>query len=281
MITPVSPSRWILLFAALLAVAATGGILAMLSSGVPVQRPVSNAAALGIGLLIAMTFVRLRMTQATAGWLLTAAVLLLASTLLTPGIDGVHRWLSLGPVTITVASIGIPVAIVLLGRAQMPLPSLLSAIAAVLAILVAQPDASQATAFAVGSAILLAQPGWRSLPVLLILAATAALAWTRPDPLAPVPEVEGIFTLVWTVSPLLALVAALSLAAAAALPAIATRHGTDKRTGLALSACLAVACLAPALGAFPVPVVGYGMGFPIGFLLAFGMLLAPQPDQKP
>lgn len=281
MITPFSPSRWTLLFAALLAVAATGGMIAMLASAVPAQRAISNIAALGIGLFIAIAVVRLRMTQATIGWLLAATILLLAATLATPGIDGVHRWLSLGPVTITIASIGVPVAIVLLGRAQLPLPVRLAAMAAIWAILVAQPDASQATAFAAGSAIMLARPGWRSLTVLLALAATVGIAWARPDPLAPVPEVEGIFTLAWTVSPLLALVAALSLAAAAALPAIATRHGTDKRTGLALFACLAIACLAPALGAFPVPVVGYGMGFPIGFLLAFGLLLAPQPDQKP
>jgi hypothetical protein len=48
----------------------------------------------------------------------------------------------------------------------------------------------------------------------------AAISWCRPDPLQPVAEVEGIFPLALSVSPLLASAAALALAVASLSPLV-------------------------------------------------------------
>ena len=72
------------------------------------------------------------------------------------------------------------------------------------ALLYLQPDASQATAFAL--AICLHQP--LAIPF-------AVLAWTRPDPLLPVPEVEGIIALAHSQSHLRSTIAIAVLSATA------------------------------------------------------------------
>lgn len=274
-----SPRRWLLLFASLLALAAGCGMATIIASGVPVLRPVLNGLALAIGLTIALLVVRYRLATASIYGAIVTALLLLGATLVSPGLQDVHRWLTIGPLTINAASLAVPVIIALLGRLNAGSALTLTTCLATLAVLIAQPDASQTTAFAAGSAILLSRHGWRSLPLLVPLAAAAIAVWLRPDPLAPVPEVEGIVALMWAISPALALSGALALGSASLLPAIATRNSADRRTGLALSAYFATACLAPAVGAFPVPIMGHGMGFPIGFLLATALLLAPRPDQ--
>lgn len=73
-----------------------------------------------------------------------------------------------------------------------------------MALLYLQPDASQSTAFAL--AIGLQQP---------LTLAIAALAWTRPDPLLPVPEVEGIIALAHSQSHLRSTIAIAVLSATA------------------------------------------------------------------
>src|SRR4051812_37400414 len=83
--------------------------------------------------------------------------------------------------------------------------------------------------------------------------------WTRPDPLAPVPEVEEVLKLAAQVSPGLAALAILSLGLAAAAPVLASgrrRPAAVRLAGWALAALLFFWNVAPALGAFPQPLVG-------------------------
>lgn len=195
----------------------------------------------------------------------------LAATLFTAGQQGVRRWVDLGPLHINVAMVLLPaaaVALAVLARARpWPfLPALLT-----LALLVAQPDASQATAWA---AVLLILPAaalrgrWQGL----VLGAAAGLgvvaAWRRPDPLQPVPEVEGVLTMAFAQSTLMGVAAAVLLAAAVAAPALAVR----RIPALALSLCLAVSAAAPLIGAFPVPLVGVGPSPILGAWLGVGVL---------
>ncbi len=270
-----APLRWLLLFVALLAAAVACGAMAMVDAGVPVQRPLLNAAALLVGSILALPILRRGPSPRAAHWALACALLLLAATLLHHGIDGVHRWLPLGPFTVNIASLLVPAMVVLLARGGGAQADI-AIIATTLAILVAQPDASQATAFAAGVAVLLRGSERRYAWLLtLFLALGAAAAWFRPDPLVPVAEVELIFALMWKSWPALAVIAGLCLAAATSVPALAVRGTAGAHGGLALSATLALNCLAPAVGDFPVPVVGYGMGFALGFPLALALLLAP------
>lgn len=74
------------------------------------------------------------------------------------------------------------------------------------------------------------------------------------------------FGIVWGI----AAVASLLLLPA---PFFAVRQGDDARLALALSVYVAVTILVTALGAFPVPVLGYGASPIIGYFLAVGLAL--------
>jgi hypothetical protein len=145
------------------------------------------------------------------------------------------------------------------------------------AILLAQPDASQLTSFALAAFILVVRSGvasaWKAFALLVAVVFTIA-GWMRPDPLEPVAEVEQIFTMCAAVSPVLALIGGLALAAAAVAPLMflsATGHAT-RDGAVALSAYFVAVSVSPFCGWFPVPLVGLGMSFPIGWWLGIGLL---------
>ena len=103
-----------------------------------------------------------------------------------------------------------------------------------------------------------------------------AAAWLRPDPLAPVPEVEGIIRLAWTMSPLVGLLAGVTLGATALTPMLAARPGgaISSSAPMMLVAYFLLSAIMPAAGAYPVPLVGMGMSPILGFWLAAGLLAA-------
>jgi cell division protein FtsW (lipid II flippase) len=225
----------------------------------------------------AAAFVVARRPAALPAFLL-AAPAVLAATLLNAPVEGVHRWIDVGPLHINAAAALLPAAIVALAALSDQRWSWMAA-AVILGLLVLQPDASQATAWGAGMLVVLASsraPGAIRAggAAATVLAVTAA--WLRPDPLAPVPEVEEIIGLAWTWSPLAAGVAVALLAATVLWPlriAIADHRGS-KTAALALATCCVATALAPALGAFPVPLVGIGMSSILGFWLGAGALAA-------
>lgn len=221
------------------------------------------------------------------GWAPGAAgaLALLAATFFTPGIEGVHRWVGAGPVRLHAGAIALPVLILALGGALRgrgegpggwPVPLLGGA---ALALLAQQPDAAQATAFGGALFVLLLHgrlPGRVAAVALPGLAACIGWAWTRPDPLRPVRHVEGIvgvaaqFGAPW----LLASVVSLILLP---LPFLLARreNAADSPRALALTVYFAVLCAAPWLGAFPVPLLGFGLSPVVGYFVALGWLLVP------
>jgi hypothetical protein len=216
-------------------------------------------------------------TPRLSGILLIAPAAL-ATTLLNLGQEGVHRWIDVGPVHVNAAATLLPAAVVALATAGDRCWAWLAA-AAMLGLLVLQPDASQAAALGAGMIVVLASLRAPALVRAGGAAATvlaAAAAWMRPDSLAPVPEVEGIIGLAWASSPVVAAVAVALLAATALLPlGLADRSRPfTSAPALALAACCAVQALAPAFGAFPVPLVGMGMSPVLGFWLGAGALAA-------
>jgi hypothetical protein len=187
----------------------------------------------------------------------------------------VHRWLELGAVQLNAAALMLPLAIAafLRERAMLAAPGF-ALIAVVLAL---QPDISQLAGFSLAAVILAsARFGWKGAATALIIAAGAiALCLSRPDPLEPVAHVEGIFALAWAQSPNLALAMGAGLAATALSPLLLWNTGRIRWAGLALAAYFAVTALAPAFGAYPVPLAGYGLSFVIGWPLAAFALASP------
>ena len=199
-------------------------------------------------------------------WLAPVAAIIIALSLIGPDQQGVHRWLDLGPVQLNAAALVLPAAIVAFVRtpAVVAIPSF----AIIGGLLAWQPDISQLAAFALATTLLCAARfGWKGAALALLLSAAAiALCLSRPAPLAPVPHVEGIFTLAWTQSPVLAIAMAVSLALVALSPLLLRKSAP---AALALTAYFAATSLAFLLGAYPAPLAGYGLSFVIGWWLGF------------
>jgi hypothetical protein len=225
-----------------------------------------NAAAWVVGGALAYLLARMRPAPLLHVVLVATPVALLVS-LLSTGQSGVHRWIHLGPLHWNAALLFLPAAIVALTAAmERGWRWTWWAVMAIAVALCVQPDASQATAFAAAIAAVSLPGRGRLLTALLV--ALAAFAWTRPDPLLPVPEVEGIVALAVGISGGVAALCVASLVAMAASPLM--EAGTAAR---ALSVYFAVCVLMPMCGAYPVPLTGMGMSPILGFWVGIGTLL--------
>jgi hypothetical protein len=215
-----------------------------------------------------------------------ALVVAVAATLVAPGIDGVHRWLPLGPLRINVSAALTPWLICAVADGEgARWRATVAALFAVGAVHLAQPDAAQATALACGAMPpLVGAPGRhrraavtaRSLLVVLVLLAIAA--WLRPDPLPALPHVEQVLALALGRGPLWTTVAVLSVAALFAPLLVAWRGGGRSRLVGAIAALYLAGQLgATFIGNYPVPVLGAGAGPVLGWwALATSCQLAAQ-----
>ena len=269
--------RTLLLFAvaSLAAVAAGAGTLAV--AGLPSGSWLRNPIAWGVGALLGgCVFVGGR-----SSWVRSAALLIapvgLAATLLAKPVEGVHRWIDLGPLHVNVAAVLLPAAIVAAGLLGITSRLALVAMPAVAILLLFQPDASQAIGFAVAGGLLLVHsraPAAIRASLGAAFVAGALLTCLRANPLQPVREVEEIFGLAREVAPALAALGALALAATAAVPLWLARGRHTDDAAIALCGYFIVTELAPFVGAYPVPLVGLGMSFPIGWWLGVALLCA-------
>lgn len=189
--------------------------------------------------------------------------------------SGPERWIPLGPLSLYVAPVLLPAFLVTCSTCVCRKEGLkrmaLIAIVCASVLLALQPDGSQALALLMGAAVVIARARDRSpsAVVALILAALATVwAFTRPDPLEPVPYVEGVFELALGYS-LTAGVAV--IASAAALIASLHLSSSNEICGLsAVAAYYAVLYACSVSGLTPAPLIGYGAGPWLGFGLALG-----------
>lgn len=255
------------------------GALVMRQHGVPSSQWGLNLIGGVIGAAICALFLarsRTAMSRsaATIGACVAAGVL--AATFAMAGSMGVHRWIAVGPLNLHAGAVCLPFLIVALGTldafgGKMRWPPLLLAIAAA-ALLLLQPDAAQATAFAGATFTLLignrqrARAAWAAA---LLIALLAAWTWTRPDPLSPVPYVEGIVGLARQSGPawLVASIVALAL-----LPLPFLVSPGQSAVARALGVYLGICILTPFFGSFPVPMLGFGLSPIVGYYIALAHL---------
>ncbi len=174
------------------------GALVMAGADLPAATSRSNVAAMLLGLLIAgVAWARRGVaTQACVPlrWVIAVGLALLGATLLSPGTEGVHRWVPLGPLRLHAGALLLPPLLVVLGGARWVV-SVVAAFTALLVLLL-QPDAAQAGSFCAGwIAPALARRGRGAPGVMLASLAIAGASLIRSDPLGPVPHVEGILGL--------------------------------------------------------------------------------------
>lgn len=282
-----SPRRAVLLFLLAPVPALLSGVLVMRASGVPAGLWGQNVAAWAAGVLLCLAVRRPPTSPGRGRWAAVVAVLTLAAlaaTLLDPGVQGVHRWVKLGPVRLHAAAVLLPLllaALATLARVRGWWAST-GVAAGVTLMLLWQPDAAQATAFAAGAVVLLLPGAGGRLPRLaglMPLPLLAVLAWLRRDPVAPVPHVEGIVGLAAGLGAGWGVAAAASLALLP-VPFLLAGRDAGSRVGIALGTYVAVTLLAPLAGSFPVPVMGYGVAPVLGYLLGVaGLLRAAAPRE--
>ncbi|MBM7113775.1 hypothetical protein I3V78_09480 [Archangium primigenium] len=253
-----------------------GGLVAA-AHGVPLSLGVRNAGAWLVGALLAALLAR--HASGRGAWLLLPlAVFGVGATFLDSGLSGVHRWVGLGPVRLHAAALLLPGALVAwtdLAARRHPLGLAVLGLAGLLAL---QPDAAQAVALAgaVGAALLvLRRRGALGGGVAIGSGVAALVSLGRADPLAPVPEVEGIVGLAWETSPGLAVLAVLLLAGAALSPLAARASPVEgvRAAAWGLAVYFALCVLAPGLGAFPVPWLGMGVSPILGAWCGLGLLV--------
>lgn len=261
------------------------GVLTMRAFDVPASVWGQNLAAWAVGALLCLSLGRPRTSSPRSRWPDLVAVLTcgaLAATLLLPGMDGVHRWVPLGPLRLHAAAVLLPLLLIALERLSQTRGWWTSALLAlgVAFLLFLQPDAAQATAFALAAVVVLLPGAGRAaarLACILALPVLASLTWLRRDPLAPVPHVEEIVGLAARLGTGWAVAAVVSLLVLP-LPFFLAGRGDGKRVGLALGTYVAITVVAAFVGNFPVPIMGYGVSPIIGYLAAIGLLLRTAPS---
>lgn len=204
--------------------------------------------------------------------LLPLAMGLLLLTFLNPGMEGVHRWISIGVIRLNIAMIVVPVIMIRLGRLMQTKELGLGSVAAIgtVVVLFFQPDASQLTGFAIPMMILISSETrsklWRLL-IISVFSVCAILSWVHLDSLPPVNYVEGIVSMAADMGVLWLVLGIISLAILP-LPFLLF---PPENAGL-ISRCIGVyyiiILVSTVPGNFPVPLMGYGLSPIIGYFIS-------------
>jgi hypothetical protein len=241
------------------------GIGWMGAGGAPLAWLAVNGAALVLALALALL---LPIPQDEARVTLLAAILvaaLVATAFTGTAVDGVRRWVSLGPVTLHVGYLVLPLLAALTPRLSSGRAVALLVLALLATLL--QPDRATSIALAATLAALAYLRGDRATFVGLIVAiAGCAAALTNPDTLAPVRFVERVQQDAWAVEPL----AGLALTLASLAPLLVLR-GNGMAT-LPLAAFMVAAGAMAFAGPYPSILIGYGVAPILGFGLALAAL---------
>ena len=260
-------------------IAVASGAATLCATGLPSGSWIRNPVAWLVGVVLATGLMLLRSAVALSRAILAVTLVAVAGTFSVRAQDGVHRWVDVGPLHVNIAALLLPAAVIALAFCGIWSRIGLTFVVGMAALLALQPDASQATSFLVAVIILVGgsdAPRARRCAMIAAAVLVAGISWTRPDPLHAVAEVESIFPLAFATSPVLAAAGALSLAAASLAPfAIGNSAGAQHRiAALALTGYFVSAAVCPAFGVFPVPLVGLGMSFPVGYWLGIALLCA-------
>jgi len=233
--------------------------------GAPLAMIAINGVALVVGLLIGRAFARvLRAGASPTVPVALAGFAIVATAIWGLRIDGVARWVAVGPLTLQPAMILLPPALIVHAHA----PARWTAAGVVLAAvgIAIQPDRSMALALvislaAIGSAR--RNPiGWTTLAAALV---ALAITLCRGDHLAPVDFVEGVLrptttALAWLIVPI------------SCLPLIAPGLVAGKAAGRAFAACWSSLFVAALVANYPTPLFGSSASAVFGYLLSVAAL---------
>jgi len=253
------------------------GLLAWL--GAPGSMLIANSA----GLLCGLTgYGLVRVLLRSPPPVITATVVVLAMIAVAVwgyALDGVHRWLRLGPFTLHVGFVLLPLLMLVCAAGRWIAPVAFACVGLGIWL---QPDAGMASAIAVASIALLAATRTIAAGAGAVASVGWAVAtWLRPDPLEPVRYVEHVVELAWARDALTGGAATLMLAAIPVIFVVLGGRDRSRRPVCwSLAGFWAGAAAASLAGHFPTPVIGMGIGPIIGFALSFAVCASVKADGK-
>ena len=203
--------------------------------------------------------------------------LLLSLTFFDSGIEGVHRWVTLGPISLYISSIFLPLLLIIIGSLLSKNQWWLSYIIVLTTsfLLVLQPDASAVTAFVISTFVLLLCKINRNrirFVMLLIPLTFVIISWVYIDGLSPVSYVEDILFMakdlgiIWFIVSLLSLLILI-------IPFLFFPPIKRKITSTSLGIYFFTIILITFVGHFPVILMGYGVSPIIGYFIAIIWLI--------
>ena len=243
-----------------------------------------NIAAFFVGLPVGWASHRLAFAKYGAQLLFGLCTVVLALVLFAGvELDGVRRWLAVGPLTIQPALILVPLLLAIVAsregrhwRAAILIPLVLVAM---------QPDTATMIALAAGVAAMtaaassLSPRGWThrrsAIAVGAVTFAVGSLLFAGIQTPPPVAFVEGTVGIAALSGP-----PAMTLHFAAIGLMAASLLSHKGPAGLAVAAYFIVAALAAAFWAFPMPIAGAGPSHLVGFGLAIGWLATDRRTKR-
>jgi len=261
------PAIWVFCIGSLVAIIVGSAVMAR--AGIPLDIWIRNPVAWVVAVLVGAF-------TASRGWLgfpvIVLCVAVIGLSLIGPDQQGVQRWVGAGPVQLNAAALVAPLAIAVFTprRRWLAIPCFL----VMGGVIAYQPDISQLAGFVIASVVLFGlafrRPG--ALAALLVGAGLIVYCVMRPDPLLPVPHVEGVFGLAFEQSQVFGYGLAAALALAVLSPLLLWLSPELRWKAVALAGYFAATALAPLFGAYPVPLGGYGLSFVVGWVLGFAAL---------
>lgn len=262
---------------------ATAGLAAISAAGGPPSALIVQCGGLAIGLFGGWAASRLSTPRpVAAGVALGLSLAAAAITLLVgPGLEGVHRWVSAGPVLLHPMAVALPFVVWAYAAGGAGRLST-AAVAGLIILMALQPDGGALLGLSL--ALLGCALATRPVNVLrwvvagLAMAATA-WAWAQPDPLPAVPHVELVVGEALKAAPAVGLAAG-ALLLALPLSMLLAGRGSRSPLILGLVGLWAGQVLANLLGNYPAPVIGYSASLAIGWLASLGLAASEPPDGK-
>ncbi|MDF2557199.1 MAG: cell division protein [Bacillales bacterium] len=205
------------------------------------------------------------------GIIILISLLLLILTFMSPGMNGVHRWVSIGIIKFNVSMIVLPIIIIELWKlSQIKGLRFTIFITMTISILLAiQPDASQLTGFAIPMMIMLcSNTDKKSLRtfILGILSIPIVLSWVFLDSLPAVAYVERIVSLLANMGLMWLILGLISLAILP-IPFILFPPKNLKLPSIYVGLYFIIILISTLFGNFPIPLMGYGISPIIGYFI--------------
>lgn len=200
------------------------------------------------------------------------------------GLQGVHRWVSIGPVKFYATSIAIPIVFIELWNVLQTKNWWISVVITIVIsiLLTLQPDASQLTAFIIPMIILIwskTNNKFFRYSILGLLSILAINSWIFLDGLPPVSYVEEIVSLVANMGIIWLVLGIISLVILP-LPFILFPSKNSKLLSICIGIYFIIILISTIFGNFPVPLMGYGVSPIIGYFISITWLVKSKINSK-